>query len=104
MAWAFGVGWNTVTRAVVAAADLVAPVRPTRVGIDETVMVTGRVLTRRREFLTALVWMTSRGVVEVDDGSQRLPAAYAAGSWGELVWSISSVGGLVTRAMEPSER
>jgi len=35
-------------RAVLAAAAQVAPVRPTRVGIDETVMVTGRLTTRRR--------------------------------------------------------
>ncbi|GGI02501.1 hypothetical protein GCM10011354_00570 [Egicoccus halophilus] len=38
----FGVGWWTVMRAVLAAADLVVPVNPTRVGIDETVMTTGR--------------------------------------------------------------
>jgi hypothetical protein len=51
----FGVGWNTVMRAVLAAAQQVAQVRPTRVGIDETVMTTGRLTTRRRQFLTALV-------------------------------------------------
>jgi transposase len=31
----FGVGWNTVMRAVLAAAEQVAAIRPTRVGIDE---------------------------------------------------------------------
>lgn len=30
---ALGVGWNTVTRAVLAAAELVAKVSPTRVGV-----------------------------------------------------------------------
>ena len=50
----FGVGWNTVMRAVVTAAEQVAAIRPRRVGIDETVMVTGRLTTRRRQFLTAL--------------------------------------------------
>ena len=34
----FGVSWNTVMRAVIAAAEQLAQVRPSRVGIDETVM------------------------------------------------------------------
>jgi hypothetical protein len=42
-------------RAVRDAATRVRPCRPRRVGIDETVMTTGRLLTRRRQFLTALV-------------------------------------------------
>jgi transposase len=41
---AFGVGWSTVMRAVRDAATRVAPCRPRRVGIDETVMTTGRLL------------------------------------------------------------
>jgi transposase len=64
----FGVGWNTVMRAVLAAADLVAQVRPTRVGIDETVMTTGKLTTRRREFLTALVCLDTSLVVAVAQG------------------------------------
>ncbi len=42
----FGVAWNTVMRAVRAAADRITPLAPTRVGIDETVMTTGRLTTR----------------------------------------------------------
>ncbi len=64
----FGVGWNTVMRAVTAAAELVAQVRPTRVGIDETVMTTGRLTTRRRQFLTALVCLDTSLVVAVSQG------------------------------------
>ena len=45
----FGVSWNTVVRAVIAAADRVAPVVAGRVGIDETVMVTGWLTQRRRQ-------------------------------------------------------
>ncbi|MTV27447.1 ISL3 family transposase [Nitriliruptoraceae bacterium ZYF776] len=67
----FGVGWNTVMRAVAAAAELVAPVNPKRVGIDETVMVTGRLTTRRRQFLTALVCLDTSLVVAVAQGRDR---------------------------------
>ena len=71
----FGVGWNTVMRAVTAAVELVAAVRPTRVGIDETVMTTGRLTTRRREFLTALVCLDTSLVVAVSQGRDRASAA-----------------------------
>jgi transposase len=71
----FGVGWNTVMRAVVAAADLLTPRRPRRVGIDETVMVTGRLTTRRRQFLTALVCLDTTLVVAVAQGRDRASAA-----------------------------
>jgi transposase len=71
----FGVGWNTVMRAVVAAAEQVAAVRPTRVGIDETVMVTGRLTKRRRQFLTALVCLDTSLVVAVAQGRDRASAA-----------------------------
>jgi transposase len=71
----FGVGWNTVMRAVTAAADLVAPLRPSRVGIDETVMVTGRLTKRRRQFLTALVCLDTTLVVAVTQGRDRVSAA-----------------------------
>jgi transposase len=70
----FGVGWNTVMRAVLAAADQVAAIRPTRVGIDETVMTTGRLTTRRREFLTALVCLETSLVVAVAQGRDRASA------------------------------
>ncbi len=72
---AFGVGWNTVMRAVDAAAALVAAIRPTRVGIDETVMTTGRLTTRRREFVTALVCLDTALVVAVRQGRDRAVAA-----------------------------
>ncbi len=55
---ASGPGGTRSCGAVLAAAELVAAVRPTRVGIDETVMTTGRLTTRRRQFLTALVLRT----------------------------------------------
>ena len=71
----FGVGWNTVMRAVLAATDALAPVRPRRVGIDETVMVTGRLTRRRREFLTALVCLDTSLVVAVTQGRDRASAA-----------------------------
>jgi transposase len=71
----FGVGWNTVMRAVLAAAERVAAVRPTRVGIDETVMVTGKLTTRRRQFLTALVCLETSLVVAVTQGRDRGSAA-----------------------------
>jgi transposase len=71
----FGVGWNTVMRAVTAAAEQVATVRPRRVGIDETVMVTGRLTQRRREFLTALVCLDTSLVVAVSQGRDRASAA-----------------------------
>ena len=61
----FGVGWNTVMRAVIAAAEQVAAVRPRRVGIDETVRTTGRLTQQRREFLTALVCLDTSLVVAV---------------------------------------
>jgi len=67
----FGVGWNTVMRAVLAAAQQVAQVRPRRVGIDETVMTTGRLTTRRRQFLTALVCLDTSLVVAVTQGRDR---------------------------------
>jgi transposase len=70
----FGVGWNTVMRAVLAAADQVAAVSPTRVGIDETVMTTGRLTRRRREFLTALVCLDTSLVVAVAQGRDRASA------------------------------
>jgi transposase len=71
----FGVGWNTVMRAVTAAAALVAPISPTRVGIDETVMVTGRLTERRRQFLTALVCLDTTLVVAVTKGRDKASAA-----------------------------
>jgi transposase len=71
----FGVGWNTVMRAVLAAAELLERLRPNRVGIDETVMTTGRLLTRRREFLTALVCLDTALVVAVVQGRDRASAA-----------------------------
>ncbi len=71
----FGVGWNTVMRAVLAAAELVAQVRPTRVGIDETVMTTGRLTQRRRQFLTALVCLDTSLVVAVVQGRDKGSAA-----------------------------
>jgi transposase len=70
----FGVGWWTVMRAVTAAADLVPAVNPTRVGIDETVMTTGRLTTRRRTFLTALVCLETSLVVAVIQGRDRASA------------------------------
>jgi transposase len=70
----FGVGWNTVMRAVITAADQVTAIRPTRVGIDETVMVTGRLTTRRRAFLTALVCLETSLVVAVAQGRDRASA------------------------------
>ncbi len=70
----FGVGWNTVMRAVRAAADRIAPLAPKRVGIDETVMTTGRLTTRRREFLTALVCLDTSLVVAVARGRDRAGA------------------------------
>jgi transposase len=71
----FGVGWNTVMRAVLAAADRVTPLRAVRVGIDETVMTTGRLLARRREFVTALVCLDTALVVAVAKGRDRAAAA-----------------------------
>ena len=71
----FGVGWNTVMRAVIAAADQLAAIRPVRVGIDETVMTTGRLTTRRREFLTALVCLDTCLVVAVAQGRDGASAA-----------------------------
>ena len=70
----FGVGWNTVMRAVTAAAALVAPVSPRRVGIDETVMTSGRLTERRRQFLTALVCLDTTLVVAVTQGRDRASA------------------------------
>jgi transposase len=70
----FGVGWNTVMRAVIAAAEQLTQVRPTRVGIDETVMVTGRLTARRRAFLTALVCLDTSLVVAVTEGRDRASA------------------------------
>jgi transposase len=69
-------------RAVSAAAAKVAPVSPTRVGIDETVMVTGRLTERRRQFLTALVCLDTTLVVAVTKGrdtasAERLLADHA---------------------------
>ncbi|HEX2028928.1 MAG TPA: hypothetical protein VHF25_13110 [Nitriliruptorales bacterium] len=69
-----GVGWNTVMRAVVAAAELVAKLSPTRVGIDATVMTTGRLATRRRQLLTALVCLDTSLVVAVVQGRDRAAA------------------------------
>jgi transposase len=70
----FGVGWNTVMRAVIAAAEQLAAISPTRVGIDETVMVTGRLTTRRRAFLTALVCLDTSLAVAVTQGRDRASA------------------------------
>jgi transposase len=70
----FGVGWWTVMRAVLAAADLVVPVNPTRVGIDETVMTTGRLTRRHRRFLTALVCLETSLVVAVAQGRDQASA------------------------------
>ncbi|MQB02422.1 MAG: hypothetical protein GEU78_19765, partial [Actinobacteria bacterium] len=61
-------------RAVVAAAEQVAAIRPTRVGIDETVMVTGKLTTRRRAFLAALVCLDTSLVVAVAQGRDRSSA------------------------------
>ena len=61
-------------RAVLAAADQVAAIRPTRVGIDETVMTTGKLTARRREFLTALVCQETSLVVAVAQGRDRASA------------------------------
>ena len=71
----FGVSWNTVMRAVLVAAEQIVPVRPRRVGIDETVMVTGRLTHRRRQFLTALVCLETSLVVAVTQGRDRASAA-----------------------------
>lgn len=71
----FGVGWDTVVGAVTAAADQLAAERPTRVGSDETVMVTGRLTKRRRQFLTALVCLDTSLVVAVAQGRDRASAA-----------------------------
>jgi transposase len=71
----FGVGWWTVMRAVLAAAERVPALNPTRVGIDETVMTTGRLTTRRRAFLTALVCLETSLVVAVTQGRDRASAA-----------------------------
>jgi transposase len=70
----FGVGWWTVMRAVLAAADLVVPVNPTRVGIDETVMTAGRLTRRHRQFLTALVCLETSLVVAVAQGRDQASA------------------------------
>jgi hypothetical protein len=67
----FEVGWNTVMRAVLAAAEQVAAIRPRRLGIDETVMVAGRLTQRRRELLTALVCLDTSLVVAVTQGRDR---------------------------------
>ncbi len=67
----FGVAWNTVMRAVLVAAEEVPTISPTRVGIDETVMTTGRLLERRREFLTALVCLDTCLVVAVAQGRDK---------------------------------
>jgi transposase len=71
----FGVAWNTVMRAVLAAADQLAPVQASRVGIDETVMTTGRLTRRRRQFLTALVCLDTALVIAVTQGRDRAAAA-----------------------------
>lgn len=70
----FGVGWNTVMRAVLVAAEQVTTVSPIRVGIDETVMTTGRLTRRRREFLTALVCLDTSLVVAVAQGRDKRSA------------------------------
>jgi transposase len=71
----FGVGWNTVMRAVLVAAAQLASIRPTRVGIDETVMTTGRLTTRRRQFITALVCLDTSLVAAVVQGRDKSSAA-----------------------------
>lgn len=48
-------------RAVLVATAQVPAISPTRVGIDETVMATGKLTTRRREPLTALVFLDLPG-------------------------------------------
>jgi transposase len=69
-------------RAARHAADRVPACRPKRVGIDETVVTTGRLLTRRRQFLTALVCLGSGLVAGCVTGrdkasAQRLLADHA---------------------------
>jgi len=71
----YGVSWNTVMRAVLAAAEQLAPVTASRVGIDETVMTTGRLTSRRRQFLTALVCLETSLVIAVTQGRDRASAA-----------------------------
>lgn len=71
----FRIGWNTVMRAVIAAADKLAPVAATRVGIDETVMTTCRLTRPRRQFLTALVCLETTLVVAVTQGRDQASAA-----------------------------
>ncbi len=71
----YGVGWNTVMRAVLAAAEQLSPVAASRVGIDETVMTTGRLTRRRRQFLTALVCLETSLVIAVTQGRDRASAA-----------------------------
>jgi transposase len=67
----FGVGWNTAMRAVLAAAELIKTISSVRVGIDETVMTTGKLTTRRRQFLTALVCLDTSLFVAVVQGRDR---------------------------------
>jgi hypothetical protein len=71
----FGVGWNTVMRAVLTAAAQLAAIRPRRVGIDETVMTTGRLTARRRQFITALVCLDNSLVAAVVQGRDSGSAA-----------------------------
>ncbi|TVR34579.1 MAG: hypothetical protein EA388_08810 [Nitriliruptor sp.] len=72
---ASGSAGNTVMRAVLAAAELVRTISPVRVGIDETVMTTGKLTTRRRQFLTALVCLDTPLVVAVAQGRDTGSAA-----------------------------
>ena len=62
-------------RAVIATADQLAAVRPVRVGIDVTVMTTGRLTTRRRKLRTALVCLDTCLVVAVAQGRDGASAA-----------------------------
>ncbi len=70
----FGVGWNTVMRAVTAAAAMLVSCSPTRVGIDETVFTSGRLLTRRRVYTTGLVCLDCTSVVGVAKGRDKAVA------------------------------
>ena len=71
---AYGVGWSTVMRAVLAEADTVPLPDASRVGIDETVMVAGRTRARARRYVTALVDLDTGLVVEIAEGRDTLVA------------------------------
>jgi hypothetical protein len=66
---------SSVGPAVLAAAEQVDKIRPSRVGIDQTVMTTGKLTARRRQFLTALVCLETSLVVALAQGRDRASAA-----------------------------